>query len=694
MRELLEAVPNFSVGAIPASLDAIREAIEAHARVLDVHADADHNRSVFTCVGRADELVEGLAAGIAVAAERIDLAMHEGVHPRVGAADVVPFVRFRAGDAEPGRVARPLGERIGALGIPVLGYARPRRSAAARRSSAPGGTDGWPPGSPPATSSRSSARRSSIRPRAPCCSASARRWSRSTSSSTRTTSRWPARSPRRSRERDGGLPGVQALGLRLAGTGRAQVSMNLIDVAATPLHGWSPRSSGWPPSAASVWRGGELVGLMPASVAAAAAGAALQICPGMAPDRVLEVAAGGRVRRRDAAALRGARGGDDPAHRARPDRRRRRGRRPRAARAVELARGRARQIAASRALIDRVVADGTPTYGVNTGFGRFVDVHIAPEQAAAAPAEPRCAATPAASATPFPDEVVRAAMLLRANALAKGTSGVRREPVQLLLDLLAAGMPPSCRRAGRSARAAIWRPSRISASSSSARGRRAIGGETLPGGEALARPGSSRSSSAAKEGLALINGTQFMAAIGALVAVPRAPAREAGRPRRRADARGACAGRGRRSPPSCRRCGRIPARSPRRRTCTGCSTTPQIVASHRWCGRVQDAYSLRCAPQVHGAVRDAVAYAERRRSPIELNAATDNPLVLAERGEVLSNGNFHGEPVAIALDTLKIGAGGAGVDLRAADRADAEPDHVERPAAVPDRGRRPQLRAS
>jgi histidine ammonia-lyase len=79
----------------------------------------------------------------------------------------------------------------------------------------------------------------------------------------------------------------------------------------------------------------------------------------------------------------------------------------------------------------------------------------------------------------------------------------------------------------------------------------------------------------------------------------------------------------------------------------------EIVASHRWCGRVQDAYSLRCSPQVHGAVRDAVGYAGGVVA-IELNAATDNPIVLADRGEVLSNGNFHGEPVALVLDTLKL----------------------------------------
>ncbi len=116
MRGLLESVPNFSTGRDPAAVAAIRAAVEAHARVLDVHSDPDHNRSVLTCVGEPDALVAGLAAGVAAAIERIDLTVHEGVHPRVGAADVVPLVRFRAGDARPELAARALGERIGRLG--------------------------------------------------------------------------------------------------------------------------------------------------------------------------------------------------------------------------------------------------------------------------------------------------------------------------------------------------------------------------------------------------------------------------------------------------------------------------------------------------------------------------------------------------------------------------------------------------
>ena len=111
----------------------------------------------------------------------------------------------------------------------------------------------------------------------------------------------------------------------------------------------------------------------------------------------------------------------------------------------------------------------------------------------------------------------------------------------------------------------------------------------------------------------------------------------------------------------------------------------QIVASHRWCGRVQDAYSLRCSPQVHGAVRDALAYAERVVA-IELNAATDNPLVLAGQGEVMSNGNFHGEPVAFALDMLKIALAELGeiISERRTERM-LNPSMSSRPAGLPDR---------
>ena len=291
MRGLLEAVPNFSVGRDRAVLAAIHAAIEGHARVLDVHADADHNRSVFTCVGAADGLVDGLEAGIAVAAERIDLAAHEGVHPRVGAADVVPIVRFRKGDPEPARVAHALGERIGRRGIPVLGYAElgdGRRPAAFRAA----GTDALaaklaggeivPLYGPARLHPSAGAVLLGVRPPLVAFNVDLRTDDVEVARAIAATVR----------ERDGGLPGVQALGLRLAGTGRAQVSMNLIDVAATPLHVVVAEVARLAAERGVEVERAELVGLMPAATAAAAAGASLAM-DGMAPDRVLEVAAGG-----------------------------------------------------------------------------------------------------------------------------------------------------------------------------------------------------------------------------------------------------------------------------------------------------------------------------------------------------------------------------------------------------------------
>jgi histidine ammonia-lyase len=309
------------------------------------------------------------------------------------------------------------------------------------------------------------------------------------------------------------------------------------------------------------------------------------------------------------------------------------------------------QLAAARALIDRVVAEGTPTYGVNTGFGRFVDVHIAPEQAARLQLN-LLRSHACGVGTPFPDEVVRAATLLRANALAKGSSGVRVEPVQLLLDLLAAGVVPVVPSRGSLGASGDLAPLAHLGLVLVGEGYARFGGETLPGGEALARAGLEPVVLAAKEGLALINGTQFMAAIGALVLA------RAHRLVKIADVAAAQtleAVRASRTPfaPELQALRPHPGQIASAANLYRLLDDSEIVASHRWCGRVQDAYSLRCAPQVHGAVRDAVAYAEAVVG-IELNAATDNPIVLAERGEVLSNGNFHGEPVAIALDTLKL----------------------------------------
>ena len=297
MRGLLESVPNFSEGRDAATLDVIRRALAAHVRVLDVHADADHNRSVFTCIGPPADLVEGLAAAIAAAAERIDLRTHEGVHPRVGAADVVPFVRFQAGDAEPEHAARLLGERVGALGIPVLGYGDlggGRRPASLRT----GGVEALaarlesgevePLFGPAKLHPTAGAVLLGVRPPLVAFNLELDTGDIEVARAVATAVR----------ARDGGLPGVQALGLRLAGTGRAQVSMNLIDVAVTPLHRVIREVERLAAEHDAAVVGGELVGLMPASVAASVAGSALRL-PGLSPDRILEVAAAGEFGRGD-----------------------------------------------------------------------------------------------------------------------------------------------------------------------------------------------------------------------------------------------------------------------------------------------------------------------------------------------------------------------------------------------------------
>ena len=310
------------------------------------------------------------------------------------------------------------------------------------------------------------------------------------------------------------------------------------------------------------------------------------------------------------------------------------------------------QIDAARALIDRVVAERIPTYGVNTGFGRFVDVHIEPDQVSDLQLN-LLRSHAAGVGDPFPPEVVRAALLLRANTLAKGASGVRRVVVERLLELIHRQVVPEVPSRGSLGASGDLAPLAHLALVLVGEGAARVGdGARVSGAEALEQAGLEPLRLQAKEGLSLINGTQFMAAIGALVCA------RAGRLVRLADLAAAQtleAVRGSRTPfaPELQQLRPHPGQAASAANLYRLLDESQIVASHRWCGRVQDAYSLRCTPQVHGAVRDTLRFAAGTIE-IELNSATDNPLVLADRGEVMSNGNFHGEPVAIALDSLKI----------------------------------------
>ena len=241
-------------------------------------------------------------------------------------------------------------------------------------------------------------------------------------------------------------------------------------------------------------------------------------------------------------------------------------------------------------------------------------------------------------------------MLLRANALAKGYSGARLETVELLLACLNRGVLPHVPSRGSVGASGDLAPLAHLALPLVGEGEATFEGRRLPGGEALAAAGLTPLELEAKEGLSLVNGTQFMAATGAL-AVARA-----GRLAKTADI--ACALsvealQGSRTAflPQIHAARPLPGQIASAANVLGLLDGSAIIEAHRWCDKVQDAYSLRCAPQVHGASRDLLAYVERTVG-VELNAATDNPLVLLEEERLVSNGNFHGQPLAFALDAL------------------------------------------
>jgi glutamate formiminotransferase len=285
----LESVPNFSEGRDRGTIEAIAAALAAHADVLDVHADADHNRSVFTLVASEQELEEALLVGIACAIDRIDLRRHQGAHPRIGAADVVPIVPLRA--EQMGRARRctqAVAERIAAeLDLPVFLYGE----------SAPGrGPALFRRGGPAELQRRLDAGElapdfgpSRLHPSAGATIVGARRPLVAFNVNLRGAPLEVAREiAALVRERDGGYPGVRALGLELPRAGIVQVSMNVEDYEAAALHEIVDRIAAEAESRGAEVAGSELVGLMPAGAAVAAAGAILRI-DGFDASRVVEL---------------------------------------------------------------------------------------------------------------------------------------------------------------------------------------------------------------------------------------------------------------------------------------------------------------------------------------------------------------------------------------------------------------------
>jgi glutamate formiminotransferase len=283
----LESVPNFSEGRERATIDAIGDALTSGgARLLDIHSDVDHNRSVFTLVGSDGQLVEGLVAGAERARERIDLRRHEGAHPRIGAADVVPLVPIRPEDMDRARTASlDLGARLGELGLPVFLYGAPGRGPAFFRH-----------GGPESLQARIDAGEltpdfgpARLDPAAGAVLVGARRPLVAFNVNLRSDDIEVARAIAAIvRERDGGFPGVRALGLALPRAGLVQVSMNVEDWEAAELHEIVRRIEQEAHARGVEIGGSELVGLMPAGAAAAAAGAMLRI-DGFDSTRVLEL---------------------------------------------------------------------------------------------------------------------------------------------------------------------------------------------------------------------------------------------------------------------------------------------------------------------------------------------------------------------------------------------------------------------
>ena len=347
----------------------------------------------------------------------------------------------------------------------------------------------------------------------------------------------------------------------------------------------------------------------------------------------------------------------------------------------------------ARAVVERLVAAGEVVYGITTGFGDLASTYIPPADARQLQ-ENLLVSHAVGVGAPLPRDVVRAMLLLRANTFALGHSGCRPHP-----GGSAARLPRGGRPSGRAGKGSVGASGDLAPLAHLAlpligRGEVELGGQVMPALLALRETGIEPITLEAKEGLALLNGTQLMRRAGALLLadadrlartasvaaaqsveallgtdVPFAAAYQLARPHP----------------------GQLEVAAEMRHLLRGSG----LMASHHRLGhKVQDPYSLRCVPQVHGAVRDALDHL-RRVLDIELNSATDNPLVFPEGGAaaphvaatggglVISGGNFHGEPVALALDFAKLGDLRAGRDLRAAESRSCRRAPEWGPAAVP-----------
>ncbi len=322
---------------------------------------------------------------------------------------------------------------------------------------------------------------------------------------------------------------------------------------------------------------------------------------------------------------------------------------------VDLDPGAASRVQASRAVVDRIAGGAAPVYGINTGFGSFAEVKI-PADSLERLQLNLLRSHAAGVGEPLPVRTVRAMMALRANVLARGFSGIRLETLRALIDALNKGVHPVVPSRGSVGASGDLAPLAHLSLVLVGEGEAWDGDRRVPGAVALRRAGLTPVRPAPKEGLALVNGTQASTAVLALAVAG------AERLARAADivaalTTDALRGSARPFDP------RIHAERPFAGQVASAGNLAALLersairASHVDCAKVQDAYSERCAAQVHGAAREAMRFV-REVVTVEANAATDNPMVFADgpggAGEVVSGGNFHGAPVAMAADLLAI----------------------------------------
>lgn len=318
---------------------------------------------------------------------------------------------------------------------------------------------------------------------------------------------------------------------------------------------------------------------------------------------------------------------------------------------IEISQHAMKKVKHSRDVIEKIIAENRTIYGVNTGFGKFSDVAI-PEDKIDELQKNLVLSHATGIGEPLPQHIVNTILILKINSLVKGFSGIRQEVILTLLDMYHAGVLPVIPQKGSVGASGDLAPLAHLTLVLIGHGEAFYQGERLPGEQAMSKAGIPILTLKAKEGLALLNGLQVSTALSCWAL------RKLENLAKNADIIGAMTAEGLKGTPSAfddriNRARGIPGQIHVGRVLTALLKNSEIRASHQDCSKVQDAYSLRCMPQVHGSVREAIKFAESILT-VEINSCTDNPLIFADDSDVLSGGNFHGQSISMVSDMLAI----------------------------------------